>query len=73
MLQLQGREDPQGSVAQVRAIEAQAGGAVETLVLGGCGHSPHQERRERYLEAVGGFVRARLEGSSRLSEGARIG
>ncbi|MDP6707910.1 MAG: alpha/beta hydrolase [Alphaproteobacteria bacterium] len=73
ILLLQGLDDDQGSLAQVRAIEAQAGGTVRTLVLENCGHSPNQEQRERYLEAVRGFVSALPQRTSRLSEGARIG
>ena len=61
-LVVQGTEDPYGTLAQVDAIERGSGGGVERIVLDGCGHSPHVERRTETLEAVTHFVRSLNEG-----------
>ncbi|HTR11778.1 MAG TPA: alpha/beta hydrolase [Roseiarcus sp.] len=59
-LLIQGEDDQYGTLAQIRAIEARAPTAVETLVLPGCRHSPHIERPEATLQAVASFC-ARLK------------
>lgn len=60
MLLIQGEEDEFGTAAQLRAIERGAGGPVETLLLPGCGHSPHRERPQEVIAAAARFVRAVL-------------
>ena len=73
ILQVQGRDDDQGSLAHVHVIEAGTGGVIETLILDDCGHAPHQDRRDRYLEVVVAFVDRLLGPSSRLSRRPAIG
>ncbi len=60
-LVIQGTDDPFGTVRQVEAIERGSGGPVERLMLDGCGHAPHRERRERTLAAMEEFARGLLE------------
>lgn len=60
-LVVQGEDDVYGSPAQVAEIAERAGGPVETLLLPGCGHQPHLERRERVLAAAAAFL-TRLAG-----------
>jgi len=59
-LVIQGADDQYGSLAQVRAIEARAPTAVESLVLEGCRHAPQFEQPERTLDAIAGFCRTVL-------------
>jgi pimeloyl-ACP methyl ester carboxylesterase len=54
-LVMQGRDDEYGTLRQVNAIAAAVTGA-ETLVIDGCGHAPHIERRDEVLEAAAMFV-----------------
>ncbi len=56
LLIIQGEDDAYGGVEQVRAIAAQVAGPVEAMVLPGCGHSPHVDRRTLVLDAIAGFV-----------------
>lgn len=66
MLVIQGLDDEYGTMAQVRAIERQAGGAVEVMEVAECGHSPHRDQMEAVLGGiarfVGGIVGNKLEG-----------
>jgi pimeloyl-ACP methyl ester carboxylesterase len=55
VLVIQGDEDQYGTLRQVEAIEAAAGGPVERLLLSGCGHAPHRDQPHRVLEAVKAF------------------
>ena len=57
ILVVQGEDDEYGTVRQVEAIQRQAVGSVETLMLARCGHSPHRDQPEKTLEAMAGFVR----------------
>ena len=57
LLAIQGEDDEYATPAQLRAIAAGAPGA-ETLLLPGCGHTPHHQARERVLQAIVRFVRA---------------
>jgi len=59
----QGLEDPYGTVRQVEAIERLCGGPVSRLLLDGCGHTPHRDRREEVLASMASFVRGILTGS----------
>ncbi|MBV8200364.1 MAG: alpha/beta hydrolase [Acidobacteria bacterium] len=54
---IQGERDPYGTLDQLRAVAAGCGGPVETLVLPGCGHTPHRQQREATLQAMSGFLR----------------
>lgn len=55
-LAIQGAEDAYGSAAQIALVAERAAGPVETLLLPGCGHQPHLERRETVLASAGGFL-----------------
>jgi pimeloyl-ACP methyl ester carboxylesterase len=63
LLVVQGEDDPYGTLRQVEAIVGKVRGPASTLVLPGCGHSPHAERPEVVLGAAAGFIRRTL-GSS---------
>src|SRR3954463_9615702 len=57
VLLIQGEEDQYGTVAQVSAIARQVSGPVETIMLSGCGHSPHQSaQKAATIAAIAGFV-----------------
>jgi pimeloyl-ACP methyl ester carboxylesterase len=66
VLVIQGADDEYGTLAQVRAIEGQAGGPVEALVLNQCGHSPHKDRADAVVERAAAFAGkvALLEGQA---------
>jgi pimeloyl-ACP methyl ester carboxylesterase len=53
---IQGAVDEYGSLEQVRAIDRGVKGPVETLLLAGCGHSPHRDRPDEVLAAIAPFV-----------------
>ena len=55
-LVLQGADDEYGTLAQVEAIERCAAGPVDRLLLAGCGHAPHRDRRPLVEEAVAGWL-----------------
>lgn len=57
VLVVQGEDDEYGTVRQVDSILTQVGGPAKSLVLPRCGHSPHSDRPDEVLEAVGQFVR----------------
>ncbi len=56
ILAIQGFDDEYGTMAQLEAIAAQAGGAVELLRLADCRHSPHRDQPQVVLEAMTRFV-----------------
>jgi pimeloyl-ACP methyl ester carboxylesterase len=60
VLAIQGDRDPYGTLDQLRAVAAGCGGPAETLVLPGCGHTPHRQQREATLAAMSGFLRRLL-------------
>ena len=60
VLVIQGEQDEYGTLRQVEAIERGCGGPVESIILPGCGHSPHRDQPERILEAITSFVRREL-------------
>src|ERR1700688_4563283 len=60
VLAIQGDQDPYGTLDQLRAVAAGCGGPAETLVLPGCGHTPHHQQREAALAAMSGFLRPLL-------------
>jgi pimeloyl-ACP methyl ester carboxylesterase len=55
-LVIQGADDEYGTVRQVETIADAVSGAVDTLVLDGCGHAPHLEQREKVLDAASAFL-----------------
>ncbi len=57
LLVIQGENDPYGTLAQVTAIEQNAGGPVNILIFPNCGHSPHIDCRQLTINAIGAFVR----------------
>lgn len=61
VLVLQGEDDAYGTLRQVDAVVTQVEGPARSLVLAGCGHSPHSERPDVVLEAVARFVRQTLD------------
>jgi pimeloyl-ACP methyl ester carboxylesterase len=56
MLAIQGKEDQYGTIAQIQAIEAKAGGGVEAFVVDHCRHSPHLDQEELVFEAMKRFI-----------------
>jgi len=56
LMALQGIDDEYGSMAQLEAIAAQAGGPVELVRLAACKHSPHRDQPEATLAAITRFV-----------------
>lgn len=60
ILLVQGQDDQYGTAAQLRAIERQAAGPVDTLLLPECGHTPHREQPERVLAEMTEFIRRQL-------------
>jgi pimeloyl-ACP methyl ester carboxylesterase len=56
LLAIQGEEDPYGTPAQLEAIARGAGAGAQTLLVPGCGHSPHQECEDIALKAMTDFV-----------------
>ena len=62
ILVIQGENDEFGTVRQVEAIAAKAGGTVETVLLPECRHSPHRDRKEETLAAMARFIRSGRHG-----------
>ena len=44
--------------AQLEAVAQSAGGGCETLLLPGCGHSPHRDQRDAVLDAAARLMAA---------------
>ena len=61
VLVVQGDRDEFGTEAQVTSIVNRVGGA-ETWIADGCGHTPHNEAQEAFLERVTRFLRQRAGG-----------
>jgi pimeloyl-ACP methyl ester carboxylesterase len=57
VLAIQGQDDEYGTLAQIDGIARRVAGA-RRLVLEACGHSPHRDRPDAVVEAVGEFLRA---------------
>ena len=60
VLAIQGRDDRDGTLAQIEALRNGLYAPLGTLILDGCGHSPNLERPDETLDAVGDFL-ARLD------------
>lgn len=56
VLVIQGKDDEYGSLAQVESLSRGVGGRCETLILSGCGHTPHRERAMETLNAMRAFI-----------------
>lgn len=56
VLAIQGADDEYGTLAQIAALERQVSGPVETVVLPGCGHSPHRTHEAATLAAIARFT-----------------
>jgi pimeloyl-ACP methyl ester carboxylesterase len=64
VLLIQGQDDQYGTVAQVSAVARQVSGPVETIMLSGCGHSPHQSpQKAATIAAIARFVAKLRKGS----------
>jgi len=55
-LALQGAGDEYGTLAQLDALAACSAGAVDRLVLAGCGHAPHRDRAAFVEAAVASWL-----------------
>lgn len=55
-LVIQGKDDEYGTARQVDAVAAGVSGRVETLLIDGCRHSPHIDRREAVEAAAVRFL-----------------
>lgn len=64
LLVIQGIDDHYGSVAQVDAIIAGAGGRSFKLMLPNCGHNPHVDQSEMATNAIRTFIRDQVFGDS---------
>ena len=56
VLAVQGEEDPYGTRAQVDSIVTNCSGPARSLLIPGCGHAPHIEKRDLLLEAISDFI-----------------
>ena len=60
VLAIQGRDDQYGTLAQIDALRRGLYSPLDVEILDGCRHSPHLEKPEETLAAVGDFI-ARLD------------
>lgn len=58
LLVIQGEEDEYGSEAQMEAIISQVSGPARSLLVPGCGHTPHHQARAVVLEEMARFIRS---------------
>ena len=63
VLCVQGRDDEYGTLAQLEAIKAGAGGPVQTLALDDCKHSPQRDQPDLTIRALSRFVERVQEGA----------
>jgi pimeloyl-ACP methyl ester carboxylesterase len=68
ILAIQGLDDQYGTMAQVEAIQRQAGGPVEVLALPDCRHAVHRDQHDAVLEAITRFVAAHGDNSDEQSD-----
>ncbi len=61
VLVVQGEDDEYGTVKQVDSVVSQVSGPAQSLMLPGCGHSPHSDQPDAVLEAAGRFIRKALD------------
>lgn len=55
VLVVQGEDDEYGTLRQVESVVSRVAGEARSLVLPGCGHAPHAERRDEVLAAAAAF------------------
>jgi pimeloyl-ACP methyl ester carboxylesterase len=60
VLAIQGRDDQYGTLAQIDALRQGLYSPLDVEILDGCRHSPHLEKAEETLAAIGDFL-ARLD------------
>jgi pimeloyl-ACP methyl ester carboxylesterase len=65
-LVLQGADDEYGTPAQVEAIVERVSGPVESALLPGCAHVPHQQATEAVLDLAAGFIERHVLSASAL-------
>ncbi len=58
LLVIQGKQDAYASGAQVDAIVAGVSGSATPLLLDGCGHAPHRDRRAAVVKEMSDFIAA---------------
>ncbi len=56
VLLIWGRDDPYGTMAQVRSAMEKCGGPLETAILDDCRHWPYRERTDETLSAIERFI-----------------
>lgn len=61
ILAFQGADDEYGTFAQLDAISESANGRVDRVLLAGCGHTPHRDRRPLVEAVAAAWVRATME------------
>ena len=52
ILIIQGRDDPYGTTRQIEVAEEETYCPVDALLLEGCGHAPHRERKANTIAAI---------------------
>ncbi len=52
VLAIQGEDDEYGTLAQIETLARVSKGPIETLILAGCGHSPHRDRGEFVIDQI---------------------
>ncbi|MGB7624212.1 MAG: alpha/beta hydrolase [Terriglobia bacterium] len=57
LLVIQGEEDEYGTLQQVDAVVTLVRGPAKSLVLAGCGHSPHRDQPKQVMSATVQFIR----------------
>jgi pimeloyl-ACP methyl ester carboxylesterase len=62
VLAFQGDRDPYGTERQTEALVRGCRGEIEIVALAGCGHHPHRERREVFVERTTESLRRWSEG-----------
>ena len=55
-----GEANKYATLRQVKAIERGCGRRVRSVILSGCGHSPHRDRPQRTLEEITSFIHREL-------------
>jgi pimeloyl-ACP methyl ester carboxylesterase len=56
LLVIQGEDDEYGTSAQVEAIDYSAGSGSESVILPGCGHTPHKEKETIVFKRTTDFI-----------------
>jgi pimeloyl-ACP methyl ester carboxylesterase len=56
LLVIQGEDDEYGTLAQVEALCSGVSGRVESVLIPGCGHSPHLQAKQRVVEEMARFI-----------------